>query len=536
MKKNKRLLAMILAAVFLVGVLPAYAIGAEADEDETVAGAVEVSASAEVPDNDAEEPEPTETPELTDSAEPDVYPEASEIPTISDDPIIGIDSVESAEAASADEPEIMPIANNPGTGTAVLTFKWNNTQYEIKRGSDTAGAGVSWTCDNDGNFTITFTQSGNFQLVSGKVTAASATVIGGGGGGDSAYIVDDYYANLPYYNGRGVGGNGGAAGKKATGNVLSQFTAGNTVKVVVGAGGAGGDNDDSFHLDAYDSGNTDGLEQAKGANGGSSSFGSLTAAGGAGGGGGAGGTNGLVTGGDPNGKNGPNAGDGGGGGGVGLMRDPGYGPLCFICNGSGTSPYHGGTGNAGGGNGGSPANDHSSTDHHYSSGIQHGQNGTDGTGGGGGGGGFSTRMFVVDSVRWDDDDWMFNWSPGMGSAKFGGWGGDGGRGGSGLVTVTGKVSIGIQMEFSKTSSLPNLSNGNGCYSLKGAVYGIYSDAACKTLMEKITTDDNGYAKTTSLYAPGTYYLKEITASPGYLLDPNTYILKVDSAGNVTKEM
>ena len=525
MKKNKRILAMILAAVFLAGVLPAYAAGAETDESEIPEVEVEDSAIVDVPE---------ETPAPSETDEPDDLPESGE-PTVAADPIIGIDSVESAEAEGTDEPEIMPIANNPGTGTAVFTFKWNNTQYEIKRGSDTSGNGVGWTCDNDGNFTITFTQSGNFQIVSGKVTAATATVIGGGGGGDSAYIVDDYYANLPYYNGRGVGGNGGAAGKKATGNVLSQFTAGNTVKVVVGAGGAGGDNDDSFHLDAYDSGNTDGLEQAKGANGGSSSFGSLTAAGGAGGGGGAGGTNGSVNGGDPNGKNGPNAGDGGGGAGVGKLSET-LVATCFICNNSGTSQYHGGSGNAGGGNGGSPANDHSGTGHHYSSGIQHGQNGTDGTGGGGGGGGFGTRMFRVDSVRWDDDDWMFNWSPGSGSAKFGGWGGDGGSGGSGLVTITGKVSIGIQMEFSKTSSLPALSNGNGCYSLKGAVYGIYSDAACKTLMEKITTDDNGYAKTTNLYAPGTYYLKEITASPGYLLDPNTYILKVDSAGNVTKEM
>ena len=517
MKKTKRYLAMLMAALLLVGILPAYAAEAEPEESESVAEEVDA---------------PEETPEPAESVEPDKTPQEEEEPVEDNQPIVNVDSITDENVETADEPEIAPIANNPGTGTAVFVFKWGGTQYEIKPNSDMSGTGVSWTCDGNGNFTLTFTQSGNFQIVSGNVTSASATVIGGGGGGDSAYIVDDYYSNLPYYNGKGVGGNGGAAGKKTTGNVLSQFAVGNTVKVVVGAGGAGGDNDDNFHLDAYDSG-WDSLDQVKGANGGSSSFGSLTAAGGAGGGGGAGGTNGSVNGGDPNGQNGPNAGDGGGGAGVGKLSETSV-PTCFICNNSGTSPYHGGTGNAGGGNGGSPANDHSGTGHHYSSGIQHGQNGVNGTGGGGGGGGFATRMFRVDSVRWDDDDWIFNWSPGFGSAKFGGWAGDGGSGGSGLVTVTGKVTIGVEVELTKTSADTSITNGNGCYSLAGAVYGVYSNAACTTLLESITTNASGYAKTTKLYAPGTYYIREITASPGFLLDPTVYTVKIDASGNVTK--
>lgn len=51
--------------------------------------------------------------------------------------------------------------------------------------------------------------------------------------------------------------------------------------------------------------------------------------------------------------------------------------------------------------------------------------------------------------------------------------------------------------------------------LAGAVYGIYFDSSCKNLVQTITTDKNGYAKSGALVA-GTYYMKEITA-------PNKYV-------------
>lgn len=57
--------------------------------------------------------------------------------------------------------------------------------------------------------------------------------------------------------------------------------------------------------------------------------------------------------------------------------------------------------------------------------------------------------------------------------------------------------------------------------LSGAVYGVYSDKACTKKVDTVTTNANGYAKTDALPI-GTYYIKEITAPFGYVLDVNSY--------------
>ena len=67
--------------------------------------------------------------------------------------------------------------------------------------------------------------------------------------------------------------------------------------------------------------------------------------------------------------------------------------------------------------------------------------------------------------------------------------------------------------------------------LKKAVYGIYSDKACTDLVDKITTDGNGYVKSKELVA-GTYYVKEITAPYGYLKNDKVQKLVV-KAGQTT---
>lgn len=52
--------------------------------------------------------------------------------------------------------------------------------------------------------------------------------------------------------------------------------------------------------------------------------------------------------------------------------------------------------------------------------------------------------------------------------------------------------------------------------LSGAVYGIYSDAACKKLITQMPeTDKDGKPKVTILKTQDTVYLKEITAPTGY---------------------
>ena len=67
--------------------------------------------------------------------------------------------------------------------------------------------------------------------------------------------------------------------------------------------------------------------------------------------------------------------------------------------------------------------------------------------------------------------------------------------------------------------------------LSGAVYGIYSDSGCNNLVQTMTTDGNGYAKSAALVA-GTYYVKEITAPKGYVLSGKVHTLTV-KAGQTT---
>lgn len=84
----------------------------------------------------------------------------------------------------------------------------------------------------------------------------------------------------------------------------------------------------------------------------------------------------------------------------------------------------------------------------------------------------------------------------------------------------------------KISGNSGITDGNGCYSLAGAVYGIYSDPACNTLLERITTNSGGIAESKNQYEPGTIYIKEISPSPGYLLDTTVYSVAIDDSGNI----
>lgn len=67
--------------------------------------------------------------------------------------------------------------------------------------------------------------------------------------------------------------------------------------------------------------------------------------------------------------------------------------------------------------------------------------------------------------------------------------------------------------------------------LAGAVYGIYSDNSCTNLVNTMTTDANGYAKSGALSA-GTYYVREITAPSGYVWSDKVHTLTV-LAGQTT---
>lgn len=69
----------------------------------------------------------------------------------------------------------------------------------------------------------------------------------------------------------------------------------------------------------------------------------------------------------------------------------------------------------------------------------------------------------------------------------------------------------------------------GDATLEGAVYGVYSDAACTKLLKSYTTDNNYQFETDYMRCGKTYYLKEITPPKGYLKNNKMYDIVADGA-------
>lgn len=99
------------------------------------------------------------------------------------------------------------------------------------------------------------------------------------------------------------------------------------------------------------------------------------------------------------------------------------------------------------------------------------------------------------------------------------------------VMVVAEKSEGY-VELRKTSSIPAASDDNAGYSLEGAVYGVYADAACTSLAARLTTDASGYAKSDALTA-GTYYVREISAPKGYELSQTVHTAQVPSGATAS---
>lgn len=120
----------------------------------------------------------------------------------------------------------------------------------------------------------------------------------------------------------------------------------------------------------------------------------------------------------------------------------------------------------------------------------------------------------------------------------------------------------IHLQLIKTSANEEFTSGNDCYSLEGAVYGIYRDKACTDIAGQIITDKDGYGAYTNssgsisintatvdkdsvVYnkASGTafafpsdlekYYAKEITAPKGFELNETVYEFK--DSGSVSSD-
>lgn len=88
------------------------------------------------------------------------------------------------------------------------------------------------------------------------------------------------------------------------------------------------------------------------------------------------------------------------------------------------------------------------------------------------------------------------------------------------------------MDLLKKSSNPEVSDGNACYSLAGAVYSVYGSQADaqsgSNRLATLVTNADGYAKATGLQM-GTYYVKETTPAKGYALDGSVYPVQVEPA-------
>ena len=91
-----------------------------------------------------------------------------------------------------------------------------------------------------------------------------------------------------------------------------------------------------------------------------------------------------------------------------------------------------------------------------------------------------------------------------------------------------------KVRVEKSSSLPQMTDGNACYSLEGAEYGLYESREAADAREgavaTLATDAEGGAVSENL-PPGTYFVRETKASPGYALDEKVH--EVEVAGGQT---
>ena len=94
-----------------------------------------------------------------------------------------------------------------------------------------------------------------------------------------------------------------------------------------------------------------------------------------------------------------------------------------------------------------------------------------------------------------------------------------------------KLAVG-NATLKKTSSNTGITDGNGNYSIAGAVYGVYSDKGCTEQLATLTTDTSGNTETVEVKA-GTVYIKELSAPAGYKLDKTVYPLSVEAGKTAT---
>lgn len=101
------------------------------------------------------------------------------------------------------------------------------------------------------------------------------------------------------------------------------------------------------------------------------------------------------------------------------------------------------------------------------------------------------------------------------------------------ITVTLEINAVKSVKIKKTSSASASAmaciHGNPRYSLSGAIYEIRQGSATGPVVATLTTNANGEATSSQTFVVGTeLYAKEITAPPGYQLNPTVVHLTVSS--------
>jgi len=99
------------------------------------------------------------------------------------------------------------------------------------------------------------------------------------------------------------------------------------------------------------------------------------------------------------------------------------------------------------------------------------------------------------------------------------------------MCVTPRLTAKGTIAVTKTSGIKQITDGNGCYTLAGAVYTVYSDEGLKHPVGTITTDGDGKGKLEHV-STGTYWVKETQRSEGYSLDPKAYEVTVSAGQTV----
>ena len=90
------------------------------------------------------------------------------------------------------------------------------------------------------------------------------------------------------------------------------------------------------------------------------------------------------------------------------------------------------------------------------------------------------------------------------------------------------------IKLKKSSTLPKCTSGNPNYTFKGAEYGLYTDSTTQNQVGTFTIEADGTSNTIADLKFGTYYIKEIKAPSGYLINNEVKEVSLSSTSyNIT---